>query len=453
MVFVCLILHALDLPVSVLASRLLIWFFWAASGELYVLQPQSASWSRWQTQPKPWVPRSAFVLELLHKIENILDDRNLFQSHCAKTGDDDVRPALVTPRSAASMTPRASETLLDRAGFLRLLRSADIVGESGGMVDEQFAMNLFLRYYMKAGHKGMGTQPRISFDAYQLCLFHIGSHAADMDNKSLIPDKNFLEVISPDSSPVPESDTRAARFDVAEIQLSAPAGWSSPRKLNETRARTASGPCSRLAVPGPGMYVQHLFTPFPNKSIFPGGNRSAGGVRGWTWGTAQQRNFMKDTLQEIGLSPGPAAYGDNNLGMNRAQLAYGKGQLPGGATHAQFGTAERQVSVSHKTVAGMKGGVTCELLNGVPQVRKPMLRKGDRKFSFSDVRDVVPTKQQLKEARHFLEYMFQQERLREKEPPSNLIRTVSFVLSQQCIFATCAPTRRSGMSSRSKNFI
>ena len=111
--------------------------------------------------------------------------------------------------------------------------------------------------------------------------------------------------------------------------------------------------------------------------------------------------------------------------MNRAHIAYGNGQLPGAATHALFGTAERKVIVAHKPVGGLHGGVTGELLNGLPQVRKPMLRKGDRKFSFSDVSDVIPTKKQLKEARHFLDYTFQQERLREKPPPSELVRTVN----------------------------
>jgi len=400
----------------------------AASGERYTLEPQSEAWARWRTQPKPWVPRSAFVLELLHKIENILDDRNLFQSHCAKMGGGGVETACVTPRSAG-MTPRVLDDQLDRAGFLRLLRSADIVGDLGGMVDDQFALNIFLKFYLMAGHKGTGAQPRISFDLFQLCLFQIGSHAADMDSKSLIPEREMLEVISPAMSgpSARQSSARTTRVEITE-ESSAGAGWSSPRKMNETRARSAAVPNSKVAVPGPGMYVKHLFTPFPNKSIFPGGMKSAGGVRGWTWGASQQRNFIKDSLQEIGQSPGPAAYGDNNLGMNRPQIAYGTGRLPGAATHALFGTAERQVSVAHKRVAGFHCGVTGELLNGVPQVRKPMLRKGDRKFSFSDVSDVVPTKQQLKEARNFLDYTFQQERLREKPPPSELVRTVNILL-------------------------
>jgi hypothetical protein len=57
-----------------------------------------------------------------------------------------------------------------------------------------------------------------------------------------------------------------------------------------------------------------------------------------------------------------------------------------------------------------------------------MLRKGDRKFSFSDVSDVLPTQQQLKEARHFLECMFQAEALRKQAPPPSLVRTVSTYL-------------------------
>ena len=418
----------------------------AASGEAYTLQPETPSFSRWQKPARQWEPRSAFVLELLHKIENILDDRSFFDSMCAasrKGGVDSLSPQ-ASPRSDAA-APRLDA--IDKHGFLRLLRSADIVGEHGGMVDEQYAMDVFMQGYKSTGARAGGTQgrtlaavPRIGFDVYQHVLWQIGSHAAKMDMKALIPEADVLDLMGADDGAHGEGDAhervapgspKATRFEVERQASGSTTGarWVSPRRLNETRRRTPAVPNSKVAVPGPGMYMKHLFSPFPNQSIFPGGHSSRGGTKGWTWGTAEQRQFVKNTLQEIGQSPGPAAYGDNALGMQRAQIGYGKGQLPGAAKHAILGTAERELSVAHATVAGMEGGITCELLNGVPQIRRPMLRKGDRRFAFSDVSDVLPTQQQLAEARRFLEYMFQQENVRKQAPPASLVRTV-----RACLF-------------------
>jgi hypothetical protein len=407
----------------------------AASGERYTLEPEPPGFSRWQKPARQWEPRSAFVLELLHKIENILDDRNFFDHMCAASHKGNVD--LPSPRTPGGVpAPRVAE--IEKHGFLRLLRSADIVGVRGGMVDEQYAVDVFMQVGKSKGARAVGTQPRIGFEVYQRVLWQIGSHAAKMDMKALIPEPEVLDLMSTDGGAHGDSGThgaaprspKATRFwgEAEDSGATSGARWMSPRRLNETHGRTPALPNSKVAVPGPGMYMKHLFSPFPNQSIFPGCNSSRGGAKGWTWGTSEQHQFMKDTLQEIGLSPGPAAYGDNALGMHRAQLGYGTGQLPGAATHALLGTAERELSVAHATVAGMEGGITCELLNGVPQIRKPMLRKGDRKFSFSDVSDVLPTQQQLKEARHFLECMFQAEALRKQAPPPSLVRTVSTYL-------------------------
>ena len=403
-----------------------------ASGERYTLpDPGSTAFARWQTQARQWEPRSTLVLELLHKIENILDDRTLFHSNCAPAHSDG-ESARNRSTQAGAQVPR-----IDQPGFLRVLRKCAIVGTLGGMVDEQYALDVFLKHYMRAGSHSIGAQPHISYDVYQHCLWQIGSHAANMDMQHLIPDADLLEVMSPPGSrgstahaavetprATEPTRTRATRLIGEDLSTIA---WNSPRKMNVTRARTATIPSAKVAVPGPGMYLKHLFSPFPNASIFPGAHKSSGGTKGWTWGSAEQRQFMKNTLHELGVSPGPAAYGNNDLVMHRAQIGSGTGRLPVAARHAQFGTAERALSVAHATVAGMKGGVTCELLNGVPQIRKPMLRKGSRKYTFSDVGDVVPTDSQLQEARHFLEYMFQQELLRQKAPPSSLVRTVGNV--------------------------
>lgn len=369
------------------------------------------------------------MLELLRKLENILSDRNFFESNCTLSTQKSEGATGLTPR----MTPRAKEPLLDQAGFLRLLHTAGIVGQVGGMVDDQYALDVYLKTYMRTGSRGLGTQPCIPFEVYQYCLWQIGAHSAKMDMKHLIAepgliDSNCLPTLIAleigESRGKPTVDAlEATRLELEQEISGGSGGWVSPHKMSITRARTATVPNSKVAVPGPGMYVKHLFSPFPNESIFPGAPKSSGGVRGWTWGSAEQRQFMKVTLQEIGLGPGPAAYGDNDLGMRRQQIGYGTGQLPGSARHAQFGTAERELSVAHATIAGMKGGLTCELLNGVPQARKPMLRKGDRKY----VKDVVPTPQQLKEARNFLEYMFKQENLRKQAPP-DMCRLVSLEL-------------------------
>jgi hypothetical protein len=385
------------------------------------MQPELNSFSRWQKPSKEWEPRTAFVLELLQKIENILWDRDLFDNNCLMPNQNGDHHMPGSP---------TQEPHIGHSAFLKLLRKADIVGKVGGMVDEQHALDVYLKLYHSRGSRNARTLPRIPFHVFQQCLWKIGRHSAMVD---VIPD---TELLDPASSPqVHEASQKEIRFDIRSLadprKSLEPSNWKSPREINATRPRSAAIPNGKVAVPGPDVYVKHLFAPFPNESIFPGATSSKGGTKGWTFrgppacNSTGGHQFMQDTLQEIGcagLSPGPASYGDNNCGMTRAQLGYGTGRLPANAKHAQFGTAERELAVSHVTVSTMRGGITCELLQGKPQLKRPMLRKGDSKMKNLDVS--TPTQQQLKESRKVLELMFQLDFVRMQPPPSSMVRTV-----------------------------
>ena len=295
-------------------------------------------------------------------------------------------------------------------------------------MDEQFAMDVYLGHYMKYSHHAICTKPRISFDVYQQCLWLLGSHAAQMDIKELIPEPDLLDSRSLDSiepqSTSGQTSKRAKSLRFEDARSSS--GWKSPMVLQSTRPRTTN---SKASVPGPGMYMTHIFAPFPNKSIFPGGSVSCGGTKGWSWGTSHLQNFSKDTLQQTKQSPGPAAHGDNGLGMRRPQIGCGTGQLPGSAVHAHFGAAGRRFSVAH-----CNGEISCELLSGAlaTQKERAVLRKGDGKLklNLSGAMEALPCQEQLAEARRVLDDLLRQESLRLQAPPTGLILTVIKGLKQ-----------------------
>ena len=406
-----------------------------ASGELYDFQPQHKDMPRWCRKKEPWAPSSKEVWALLSKLEKILNDRSLFASHCTWGGAIGSPPpeapwyqassgcpeARRPPTGRMPMTPRTAGGRLDEAGFLKLLRTAGITGSCAGMVDERFAIHQYLKGYSRTGPHGGGVKARIHFDTFREILWAIGSHAARVDMADVARDHESHRNVSMHATLAQEHDDHTASISCRpkttrfEAESERP-GHSSDGMLR--RPRTSSLADEKENSLG--------------KSIFPGCKPSVGGMRGFGMGAGPQRNFMKDTLQQIGGwgHPGPAAYGDHKVGMRRPHLGHGKGQVPGHAKHAHFGTAEQRFAVVHTTAAGMHSGIAAELLSNEMQVRDgSMLRKDDKrlKLNLSGLGDMsgLPSDGQLRQARLFIEYMLRKEQLRQQPPPADLVRTAT----------------------------